>query len=256
MRRCSRRKFQPMFISSTASSAERPRHGAPAECALSPLKLYSTDTMPLPPPSPQPTPMFEPTWAKMRDVDVLERAGAHVVRLRAEQFLGDARPELQRARQALLLHDLLDRQRRGDLQRHARVVAFAVARRAFDDRLAIGDARLLRRLRDAVDVRAERDDRLARSPARHPRGRNAGEVLLDREAVLLQDVGQVLRRLELLEAELAEAEHLIVHALDVFAHAVDLEADVSLVLFELRVRRAPPRGRRRSAAAAQPSVKP
>ena len=56
-----------------------------------------------------------------------------------------------------------------------------------------------------------------------------------REAVLLEDVGQVLRRLEFLEAELAEAEHLIVHALDVFAHAVDFEADIFLDLFELRV---------------------
>jgi len=42
-----------MFISSTASSALLPRQGAPAACELSPLKLYSTDTMPLPPLSPR-----------------------------------------------------------------------------------------------------------------------------------------------------------------------------------------------------------
>ena len=43
---------------------------------------------------------------------------------------------------------------------------------------------------------------------RHPRGRNAGDAALDLEAVLLEDAGQVLGRLELLEAELAEAEDL------------------------------------------------
>ncbi len=55
-----------MSISSTASSAERPRHGAPAACALSPLKSYSTETMPLPPLSPQPTFICAPTCAKMQ----------------------------------------------------------------------------------------------------------------------------------------------------------------------------------------------
>ena len=50
-----------MLISSTASSAERPRHGAPALCAVSPSKVYSTDTMPLPPPSPHDTPRLLPT---------------------------------------------------------------------------------------------------------------------------------------------------------------------------------------------------
>ena len=65
MRRCSRRKFQPTSISSTASSADRPRHGAPAACALSPLKLYSTETRPFWLPSPQLTPRLSPTCAKI-----------------------------------------------------------------------------------------------------------------------------------------------------------------------------------------------
>jgi hypothetical protein len=168
--------FQPMFISSTASSAERP-------------------------------------------------------------LLGHARPELERARQALLLHDLLHRQRGGNLQRHPGVVPLTVPGRADHDRIAVGDARLLRRLRDAVDIRSERDHRFARSPRCHPRRRDAGEVVLDGEPVLLEDVGEVLRRLVLLEAELAEAEDLIVHALDVFTHAVDFERDVALVLLNPRVGR-------------------
>ena len=93
------------------------------------------------------------------------------------------------------------------------VVPFAVAGRAFDHRLVIRDAGLLRRLRDAVDVGAERDDRLARSPRRHERGRNAGDAFLHGEAVLLQDVDQVAVGLELLEAQLAVAEDLVDHLL-------------------------------------------
>ena len=44
-----------MFISSTASSALFPRHGAPAECAVSPRNEYSTDTRPVPSRSPHDT---------------------------------------------------------------------------------------------------------------------------------------------------------------------------------------------------------
>ncbi len=96
-------------------------------------------------------------------VDVLEQAGAHVVRLRAQLLLGDARPDHDRAGKLLALHDALDRDRRKDVERRAGVVPLAVPRRAVDDLIAIGDARLLRRLRNAVDVRAERDHGLARS---------------------------------------------------------------------------------------------
>ncbi len=63
-RRCSRRKFQPTSISSTASSALRPPHGAPPACALVPLNVYSTDTAPVPLASPQLTPKFDDTWEK------------------------------------------------------------------------------------------------------------------------------------------------------------------------------------------------
>ena len=110
-----------------------------------------------------------------------------------------------------------------------------MARRARDDRIVIRDAGLLRRLRNVVDVGSERDHRLARAPARHPRGRNAGEVLLNREAVLLEDAGEVLRRLELLEPELAEAEHLIDHPLNELLLAVHLAAHVALVLIQPRI---------------------
>ncbi len=54
--------FQPAFISSTASSADLPRHGAPALCADSPSKVYSTDTSPLPWVSPHDVTRSLPTW--------------------------------------------------------------------------------------------------------------------------------------------------------------------------------------------------
>src|SRR5438132_660960 len=133
-------------------------------------------------------------------------------------------------------HDLLHGERRRDVQRHARVVPFAVAWRALDQRIVVRDARLLRRLRDAVDVGAERQDWLARPPACHPRGRNAGDPFLHGEAVLLQDPREVFRRFDLLEPELAEAEHLIDHLLRELARAVDLGSEILLVLIELRVR--------------------
>ena len=53
-----------MFISSTASSALRPRHGAPAACAVSPRNEYSTETRPVPSRSPHDTPSSLPTCVK------------------------------------------------------------------------------------------------------------------------------------------------------------------------------------------------
>src|SRR5207248_8666587 len=124
--------------------------------------------------------------AEDRDVGILEVAVADQPRLRADELLRDAGPDADRARQALALHDLLHRENRGDVHRLTRVVAFAVTGRAVDHRIVVGDARLLRRLRDPVDVGADRDDRLAGSPSGHPGRRNAGNTPLDAEAVLLE----------------------------------------------------------------------
>ena len=86
--------------------------------------------------------------------------------------------------------------------------------RALDHRLVIGDARLLRRLRDAVDVRAERDHRLARCPSV---AMNAvGMPAMPSSTVkpfFFEDVDQVAVGLDLLEAELAEAEDRVDHLL-------------------------------------------
>ena len=156
------------------------------------------------------------------DVDVLEHAGANVVGLGADQFLGDAGPQADGALQMLALHHFLHRERGQDVERHAGVVAFAVSGRAFDHRLVPADAGLLRGLRDIVDIGAERDDGLSRAPAGHPRGGNSGNAALDLEAFLLQNAGEVLGGLEFLEAEFAEAEDAIHHDLRLLLHGVDL----------------------------------
>ena len=134
--------------------------------------------------------------------------------LAAEQLLGHARPEHHRAREPLALHHLLERERRSDVHRLPGVVSLAVSGRALHDRVVVGDAGLLAGLGDPVDVAAQRDDRTARAPRRPPRRRHPGDARLDLEAVLAQQVHrEYARRLDLLEAQLGEAEELVHHDL-------------------------------------------
>ena len=127
--------------------------------------MYCTDTRPVPARRPRTRPSSSSTCVNSATSTSLNKPGAHEVRLGADELLGRARPDPDRAGELLALHDLLHRDRRGDVERLPGVVPFAVARRAFDHRIVIGDAGLLRRLRNAVDVRAEREHRLARAPA-------------------------------------------------------------------------------------------
>src|SRR5262245_51303570 len=121
--------------------------------------------------------------------------------------------------------------------------------RAFDERVVIRDAGLLRRLRNAVDIRSNRDDRLARSPRRDPRRRHAGVCALDPEAVLLEDVSEIPRSLGFLEAELGVAEDLIDHLLRHHAHGLDFSRGLALELLDARRSRWRGCGRRRRRAA-------
>ena len=86
----------------------------------------------------------------------------------------------------------------------------------------------------------------------HPRGRNAGDAGLDREAVLLEDAGEVLLGLEFLEAELAEAEDHVDHLLAEVEHRQHVGADGLFQLHDPRVRLARPALRAASAAARRP----
>ena len=162
------------------------------------------------------------------DVHILEQAGADVVGLGGDEFFGDAGPELDGAGEVLALHDLLDGERGDDVERHAGVVAFAVAGRAFDHGLMPADAGLLRGLRDVVDIGAERDDGLAGAPGGDPRGGDAGDAALDFEAFLFEDAGEVFGGFEFLEAQFAEAEDAVDHDLRLLLHGVDLAGEVGL----------------------------
>src|SRR5947199_9088871 len=103
-------------------------------------------------------------------INIFEEAGSDEKSLGPEIFLRDSGPENQRSGHMLALHQLFDRQRSRDIQRLARVVAFAVAGRSGNQRIVIPDPWLLRGLWNAVDVRAQRNHRLARSPLSGPRG--------------------------------------------------------------------------------------
>ena len=120
-----------MSISSTASSA---LFRATADCPrarVSPRKLYSTDTRPLPSPRPSSPSKLEPTCEKRTTSTSLQVAVTNQECLRAEQFLGDARPELDRARTvSRSMIFFLSAIAAVMLQRLAGVVALAVPRRA------------------------------------------------------------------------------------------------------------------------------
>ena len=163
-------------------------------------------------------------------VDALEVAVADVVCLRSQEFFCHAIPDFECAGDVVLDHDVFDRERGDDVDGVAGVVAFAVAGRAEDDGIVIRDAGLLRGLRNAVDVRAERDGGAASTvrPRSHVAGGDAGDAALDLEAVLLQQVAEVLRGLELLKPELAVAVEGIDHDLDELGVAVDLGEDFLL----------------------------
>src|SRR5688572_28083708 len=109
-----------------------------------------------------------------------------------------------------------------------------MAGRPGNERRVTRHRRLLRRLRDAVDVRADGNHRLAGTPRRHPRGWDTGHAFLDGEPVVAQDLHEVFRRLDLLKPELAEAEDLIDHLLRELRPAVDVGDGFALEPLEPR----------------------
>jgi hypothetical protein len=95
-----------MSINSMASSADLPRHGAPAAWALPLNVLDRHETVTV-------APADLHVRADVRedaDVDVLKRPAR--TNSLVPSNLGDARPEFERPLQMLLLHDLLDRRAR------------------------------------------------------------------------------------------------------------------------------------------------
>src|SRR4051812_19781087 len=113
----------------------------------------------------------------------------------------------------LALHHFLDRERGDDIERHTGIVAFPVARSAFNHGIVIRHSRLLRGLRDIVDIGSERDNRLALSPRCDEGCRDSGDTPLDAESFLLKNAGEIFRGLELLESEFAKTEDAVYHDL-------------------------------------------
>src|ERR671922_395483 len=165
-------------------------------------------------------------------VDIFEYAGPHEEGLAGQELLGNARPNDQGARELFALHQILDRERRDDIDRLPRIVTLAMTGGAFDQRLAIREAGLLRGFGKAVDIAAERNDRTAGAPARDPGGGNARHATLDREPVLLEHIGEVFRGLEFLVGELAEADHCVVYDLRELASGLDPVDDDGLEFFD------------------------
>jgi len=62
---------------------------------------------------------------------------------------------------------------------------------------------------DTTGVGPERDHRLAAAPGRHPGRGDASDAVLHHEAGAAKDLLQVTRRLDFLEAQLAEAEQAV-----------------------------------------------
>src|SRR6185369_8138129 len=114
-------------------------------------------------------------------VDVLEDAGTDEKGLARELFFGDTGPKHDRPGNLVPRHDVFHGERGDDVERHTAVVAFTVAGGAGNHDIVRGGGRLLIRLRNAVDVRAERDDRRSLAPSGHPGGGYAGDAAFDGE---------------------------------------------------------------------------
>src|SRR5579871_660713 len=126
----------------------------------------------------------------------------------------------------LALHDLLHSDRSDDVERHPGVVAFAMSGSILYHRVVPSDAGLLRSARYVVDIRSQRDHRLAFAPGREPSSRNTGNSPLDLEAFSFENSGQVFRSLELLEPQLPKAEDAVDHYLGLLLHAIDLAGQI------------------------------
>src|SRR6516165_823766 len=96
-----------------------------------------------------------------------------------------------------------------------------MARSPFDQRLAIGDAGLLRGFRKAIDIAAKRNHRTAGAPAGNPRRRYSREPARDGETVLLKYAGEIFGGFEFLISKLTEAEDGIIHDLRELASLLD-----------------------------------
>lgn len=156
-------------------------------------------------------------------VHVLEQSSTDVERFRAEEFLSDAGNNSNGAAEMMLVHEFFQDQSGGNVHSHPGIVAFAVSRCAFDERVVIRHPGPLRGARDAVDIRDEGDHRFPAPVRRHPRGRNSCHSAFHLKAIFLEDSRDVARGFKFLKTEFAEAEDLVHHLLCERLQAVHLD---------------------------------
>ena len=100
--------------------------------------------------------------------------------------LRHAGKDLDRAFESVAVDEPFHGQGGAAHHRLVRVVAFAMSRRSLDQRIVIGDSRLLRLDGKPVDIRHETDHRMARAIGCDEGCGHAGDTPLDREALFLQ----------------------------------------------------------------------
>src|SRR5919108_2656197 len=105
--RCSRSLSKPMLMSSAASSASRPAHGAEAEWALCPLKVKLGGNQRVLPDAILGSQLFANMSVK-RNVNVLEIAVAHKIGPWNQKLLGRRAKDLERPRKLVLIHRLFN----------------------------------------------------------------------------------------------------------------------------------------------------
>ena len=156
------------------------------------------------------------------DVNILKQSATNKIGLRSQLLLSNTWPQHDRSWNLFAFHELLENERRRNVHGLARIVPFAVAWGAFDNWVVVSHAGFLRRLRNAVDVTPERDNRLARSPGRNPRRWHLCDSLLYQEPVVAQDASHITGGFELLKTQLAKAKNLVNGLLCEFSQALDL----------------------------------
>ena len=86
----------------------------------------------------------------------------------------------------------------------------------------------MRHAGQAIDIGIERDHRLAGAPAGDPHGGYAGHAILDGEARIGQDAGQVALGFNLLEAQFGKTEDRFDDLLGQLGLGVDIGLDLGL----------------------------
>ncbi|MFK4662068.1 hypothetical protein ABIF76_002922 [Bradyrhizobium ottawaense] len=164
------------------------------------------------------------------DVGVLERAGAHHEGLCRAAFFGRAAIITHAAGHLVFGKPVLHRGRGEQRGGTEQIVTTAMAVPAGFDRTMLGDTRFLAETGQRVIFAHEGDHRTALAPLAHHRGRNAGDVLGDAEALMTQLEEMLGGGPRLGVAHLGHAPHLVAEVDETPLDCVDATPDVAAVV--------------------------